>query len=213
MVWMNIQLEHSSKLSLMIFTKWMMFNEVPKHPRICILDKIRLNSNKDEGPLLLSNKFSPPFEFPRNIYQEIYIRVNSRNFLSWNICYSFVSTLQNKYIKAFVVISGIIILSTTIDNQYFYVEILSFEKRSFDSFKSNVSKISRIESKYKEYTKIFWIYGNNLVIGQWTMFQSCKIDSQRFWQMSLIFFCFLAKLFENHLTPIMSKVFLFTFGR
>jgi hypothetical protein len=29
---MNIQTEHSSKLSLMNFTKWMMFNEVPKHP-------------------------------------------------------------------------------------------------------------------------------------------------------------------------------------
>jgi hypothetical protein len=54
----------------MIFTKWMMFNEVPKHPRLCILDKIRLNSNKGESTLLLSYKFSPPFEFPRNIYEE-----------------------------------------------------------------------------------------------------------------------------------------------
>ncbi len=127
---MNIQLEHSSKLSLMIFTKWMMFNEVPKHPRICILDKIRLNSNKDEGPLLLSYKFSPPFEFPRNIYQEIYIRVNPRSIYSWNICYSIVSKLQNEYIKTFVVISGIIIVPT-IDNQYFYVKILFIWEKKF----------------------------------------------------------------------------------
>jgi hypothetical protein len=46
-----------------------------------MLDKIRLNSNKGEGPLLLSKKFSPPFEFPRNIYEDVYIRVNSRNIL------------------------------------------------------------------------------------------------------------------------------------
>jgi hypothetical protein len=83
----------------------------------------------------LSYKFSPPFEFPRNIYEEIYIRINPRNILHEIFVIILFLNSKNKYIKAFVVIKGIIIVHT-IDNQILLCQNLIIQ-RSFDGFQIN----------------------------------------------------------------------------
>jgi hypothetical protein len=78
----------------------------------------------------------------------------------------------------------------------FMSKYYSFEKRSFDSFQIKCFKISTIKSKYKlRVHLIFWIYGNNLMIGQWTMFQSLQDQFSKILANVIEFFLFFGQTF------------------